>query len=183
MTMVFATICPLILAYSIKIIVLKATIVKTSIAPSQPTLAMFDTVLVITDIGWIIRPKFGSFSVLQIIFPFSFVFVTICPCENAIAFSFVFLPFSNVNIPICVYQATLALGHVIGPKTVIPWSILPYLYSSTKSIVIFYTPFPFIYTSILQQLHPSQLFFNCILSSYPSILDLIKPPVKCPQLL
>ena len=123
------------MAATTDLVVLKLALVVAPIGESQPTLALFFTILVFAFITGAIRPGFDSLAVLLIVDPLSLVIGAICMRVCAHALCLVIDPLALIDIAICMNQFSLSVRLVIPPLTFISTSIGPKLRAHTIASV------------------------------------------------
>ena len=94
---------------------------------------MFSSKSIIPFISRSISPSLYSFTMLQVIFPFSFILGTIHMLINSEAISFIVCPKTIINISIYMYESSFSMSSVFSPLPNIFCTIWPSLFSKAIS--------------------------------------------------
>lgn len=148
---------PDVLANTVNIVLLEIAIVSALIAPNELSFAMFHTFHVFSRVLSAVRPLFDSLSMLLVVEPLALVPASIIVGVNSETIGLVFVPGAFVNIALSMDQTSISAGHAVFPKSIIPGSVGPNLYSTSIPLISLWMPFSLVHSTIFQVFD----WFNC----------------------
>lgn len=123
-----------------QIIVFKFTLIYIPIhTPTEPSMAILFSLFERSSIDGPVRPFIYSFTLLQIILPFTFISGAVCMSVCTISISLAILPFTLINLPIGIHESPHTMGLVFLKKSLISASVRP----SQNSFAVFHISHPF----------------------------------------
>lgn len=146
------TVIPLVDPSSVNIIVLKFSIVGALVAPNELALAVFEAVLVVSDVLRAVRPLFDSFAILLVREPLPLVSAATIVGVDTIPIGLVLVPSAFIDVALCVDQAAVPLRQVVLPETVISGAVWPDLDPSAVSLPGLGVPLALVQRHVLQAL-------------------------------
>jgi len=127
LSIVDSAIGPTKFAFSVHFIISPFAIILGTIRPLENTSAMLFTFQIVTIKEGTVRPRLSSTTFLLVFVPFSFVSGSFCVIIVANPMSFVINPLAFEDITVGQDEATIAIGHIILPKSLEFASIRPHL--------------------------------------------------------
>jgi len=128
-TLINSAIRPPILSFALDIVVNPVAYVNAFIGPLVCALSPLLSILKHTIIFWPIFKLFFSRSILVVIFPESFISLSVRVHINSEPISSILEKLSCIHITVSVIKSALSLRHSISPVTVILGSVAPCLLS------------------------------------------------------
>jgi len=133
-------IIPHINTFAMYIVIQEFTFIWWFICPLKYLISMFLTILIIAFISCIIWPCFYAFIMLSVFFPSTFVLCSIYVFIYNLyteSICFIIYPFSFIDITIWMNQSSFAISHTILSIAFVFWTIRPSLHSFSISAIFF----------------------------------------------